>query len=50
MPAIAGTAAAAAYLDAKFHISKDIRTLWNVKAAERRVIKAGNYALDLHLE
>ncbi|KAK5139684.1 hypothetical protein LTR04_003406, partial [Oleoguttula sp. CCFEE 6159] len=38
--AIAGTSAAAAYLDAKFHIKKDAKTLWNLYSAERHWKKA----------
>jgi acyl-CoA synthetase (AMP-forming)/AMP-acid ligase II len=41
VPAIAGTAAAAAYLNAKFHIAKDVRQYYNIKMGERRVMKAG---------
>ncbi|KNG87006.1 putative very-long-chain acyl-CoA synthetase [Aspergillus nomiae NRRL 13137] len=32
---VAGTAVAAAYLDAKWHIAKDVQYMWRVKAAER---------------
>ncbi|KAF2190471.1 acetyl-CoA synthetase-like protein [Zopfia rhizophila CBS 207.26] len=38
--AIAGTTAAAAYLDAKFHISKDISSIRGSKAAEQEFAKA----------
>ena len=39
--AIAGTSAAAAYLDAKFHISKDVGTIGRLKAGEAAYVKAG---------
>lgn len=38
---VAGTTAAAAYLDAKFHLSKDVQALARVKIAERGYAKAG---------
>ncbi|KAF2263382.1 acetyl-CoA synthetase-like protein [Lojkania enalia] len=38
---VAGATAAAAYLDAKFHLSKDIRALRNVQASERDFKKNG---------
>ncbi|KAF2430365.1 acetyl-CoA synthetase-like protein [Tothia fuscella] len=38
--AIAGTAAAAAYLDAKLHITKDLKSLYNLKATEWSLAKA----------
>jgi hypothetical protein len=41
VPVVAGTAAAAAYLNAKYHIAKDVKSLLRIKLSERRVIKAG---------
>ncbi|KAF2668917.1 acetyl-CoA synthetase-like protein [Microthyrium microscopicum] len=40
IPAIAGTAAVSAYLNAKYHIAKDVRQIINLKLGERRVIEA----------
>ena len=37
----AGITAAGAYLNAKFHIRKDVSTLWNLKAGERAFAKNG---------
>jgi hypothetical protein len=39
--AIAGASVAAAYLDAKFHITKDISTIRGVSRQERDFAKAG---------
>lgn len=39
--AIAGATAAAAYLDARFHIRKDLHSIRNVKATERDFQRAG---------
>lgn len=41
VPAIAGATAVGAYLNAKYHIAKDVRTLVRAKTAERTVINAG---------
>jgi hypothetical protein len=41
VPAIAGAAAVAAYVNAKYHVKKDLTQILNLKLAERRVIKAG---------
>lgn len=41
--AVAGATAAAAYLDAKYHIRKDLTTLYNLKHQEKFVIKEGIY-------
>jgi hypothetical protein len=41
--AVAGATAAAAYLDAKFHLRKDIATIYNLKHQEKFVIKEGTY-------
>lgn len=40
--AIAGVSAAAAYLDAKYHITKDIKGIRGMKAAQRDLTKTGN--------
>lgn len=43
-PAVAILAAvysAISYLDAKFHFTKDIRDLWNLKATEYELAAAG---------
>ena len=37
----AGTVAAAAYVDAKFHIRKDVEVLVSLKKLEREYIQAG---------
>ena len=45
---LAGIAAGAAYLDGKYHIRKDLRGLWNLKAGERgyaRQVQAGKQSL-----
>ncbi|KAJ9635403.1 hypothetical protein H2199_008406 [Coniosporium tulheliwenetii] len=39
--AVAATTAVSAYLDAKLHLTKDIKTIWNTKAAEWASQKAG---------
>lgn len=39
--AIAGLTAAAAYLDAKYHISKDIRSIRGQKASQRALERTG---------
>ena len=36
----AGTTAAAAYIDAKLHLSKDIKQLWMLRSAEQETIRA----------
>jgi hypothetical protein len=41
--AVAGVTAAAAYLDAKFHLRKDLATLYKLKHQENFVIKEGTY-------
>ena len=41
----AGAAAAAAYLDAKLHIRKDVNVLVAAKKLEREYIQAGNILL-----
>jgi acyl-CoA synthetase (AMP-forming)/AMP-acid ligase II len=40
VPAVAGGVALAAYLNAKFHIAKDLKTMYVVKRGERRVMQA----------
>lgn len=39
--ALIGTAAAAAYLDAKYHLSSDVSILWKLYRGEREYAKAG---------
>lgn len=41
----AGTVAAAAYVDAKFHIRKDVEVLVSLKKLEREYIQAGKILL-----
>lgn len=41
--AAAVTTAGAAYLNAKYHISKDLRTIRNVKRTEKAALRAGIY-------
>ena len=45
--AVAGTTVAAAYLDAKYHISKDVRMIAKLKIGEREYAKAGTVAAHL---
>ena len=46
--AVAGTATAAAYVNAKWHITKDVSAVWNVKSGERSVKRAGTSPLLSH--
>lgn len=41
--AVAGTATAAAYINAKWHLAKDISDIWTAKAGEMAVKRAGKY-------
>jgi len=42
---VAGTIATAMYLDAKYHISKDMRTIMGLKRAEALYEKAGKQSI-----
>ncbi|EAW12263.1 putative very-long-chain acyl-CoA synthetase [Aspergillus clavatus NRRL 1] len=42
---VAGTAVVAAYLDAKWHITKDVQYMWRVKAAEKAAAQEGQCLL-----
>lgn len=46
--ALLGTAAAAAYLEAKFHLSSDVNILWKLYRGEREYLKAGMFAPPQH--
>lgn len=48
--AIAGATAAAAYLDAKFHLTQDIRTIRGTRATESSFAKAGTLHVPRSLQ
>lgn len=41
--ALAGGATVAAYLNAKFHLRKDMSAIWSLKKAERSLAQARTY-------
>lgn len=41
--AITGSTAVAAYIDAKYHLTRDVRALYRIRQAEREYAKAGNF-------
>lgn len=47
--ALAGGATVAAYLNAKFHLNKDVSAIWSLKRSERALASARTYLLHFQV-